>query len=109
MSVNRIIKWCPPMTASMSFEERAILATEVFNAVFYAHQSFREDNVGADLAYLMGAILSPPEQGDFVDWSSEALGSEMTPLILDTLQTCFHSSHAVWRFIRLEQEHNDDP
>lgn len=52
----------------MVFEERALLALEVYNSVLHNTETFVEDNIGADLAYLMGAILRGEQVDYFVDY-----------------------------------------
>lgn len=50
---------------------------EVFDAVFEATDTFRERNIGANLAYLMGAMLdrvTGKEPDSFVDWSCDQVG-----------------------------------
>lgn len=77
--------------------DKLALINEVFDAVFDRCETFREDNVGADLAYLLGAISDP--KGSFVDWSKDAYDGHnqlYTILILH-----FPPRHDVWKFIKL--------
>lgn len=78
--------------------ERGILALEVYDIVFKAFESFREQNIGADLAYLMGAILDGP--GSYVDWSNDYDDGE-TPPLLPLLREHFPEKHEVWHYIQL--------
>lgn len=73
------------------------LACEVFDAVYDGSESFEEDNIGADLAYLMYAILHGdhcvPELG--CEWS------KYRPIIL-LLRKAFPSrKHKVWKHIKI--------
>jgi hypothetical protein len=78
--------------------ERAVLAKNVFDCVYERHDFFREDNIGADLAYLMGAILDDPKEDPFVEWSPEA--GYVSPLLPELRQE-FAPDHILWQFIRL--------
>ncbi|MEI6236579.1 MAG: hypothetical protein WCT04_26270 [Planctomycetota bacterium] len=71
------------------------LARSVFEAVFHETESFREGNVGADLAYLMGAILKNTPNDVRLDCEHEG-GHEG---ILAALTDSFPSEHAVWTFV----------
>lgn len=77
---------------------RSAIADEVFGAVFDNFESFREDNVGADLAYLLGAILG----GDEVDWNPEEYGESVCPLGEFCLRH-FKREHPVWHYIVWEK------
>lgn len=81
----------------MSDSVRLALAAEVFDQVFEACESFRENNIGADLAYLMGAIVDPAAKESYVDWSSELAEQ---PALIEVLRTKFLPHHHVWQFIR---------
>lgn len=85
----------------LTMEQRGILARDVFAAVFDECETFTEDDVGKDLAYLMGAILDDSEKEDvFVDWSKEIM--DQKPAIHGTLKVVFESpKEDVWKFIRL--------
>lgn len=106
MSVNRIAGKLNQTKLSLSDAARITLARTVFDAVFDSHESFREDNIGADLAYLIGAILSL-DPTDYVDWTKD-MYEDGPPVLLETLWMCFESSHAVWNFIRLDEETRKD-
>lgn len=81
-----------------------VVAHLVFRATIGYSESFREANVGADLAYLMGAITDLDYPHDsFVDWTVDGYG-ETPPPILEILKANFPSDHVVWEFILLEQE-----
>lgn len=52
---------------------------EVFDAVFNVTDTFKEEDVGAHLAYLMGAMLgrvTGKEPTSFVDWSLGMVGAD---------------------------------
>ena len=51
----------------MSFESRGKVALAAYEAAYGGTESFEEGTVGADLAYLMGAIL----KGDSCEWPPE--------------------------------------
>ena len=85
--------------------DRRKLASEAFDAAYKGFESFREQDVGADLAYLMGAILDveyAKENGEesFVDWTAEVYG-EQRPSLLKALKERFPKDSRIWEFIRL--------
>jgi hypothetical protein len=77
---------------------RRALAVAVYETAFAAFESFREQNVGADLAYLMAAILAPGS--DFVDWTRDAM--DTVPPLLGALRAKFPEDSQLWQFIRLD-------
>lgn len=88
-----------PLTAS----ERCVLANEVFDVAFDAFENFGEQNVGRDLAYLIGAITDLKHPNDsFVDWTTEAYGENPPSALLNVLKSRFNKKSPLWRFIRLE-------
>ena len=81
-----------------SFEQMRELALSVYETVFRETESFRENNVGADLAYLLGAILkNNPVEAWLV---CESNGHH--DAILSALTDAFPPSHPVWTFIQRE-------
>ena len=70
---------------------RKKLMKEVYAEVYNESASFETDNVGADLAYLLGAILNK----NFCAWPSD------TPF-MRILHQCFAVGHPVWDYIRIE-------
>lgn len=89
------------MPNHLSPTQRLLLANTVYKAVFDGTESFREGDVGIDLAYLLGAIVDPA--GSFVDWSPDARPRE-TPRIVLVLKIKFgppEKGAPVWQFIRL--------
>jgi hypothetical protein len=64
---------------------------ELYSVVYSNTESFEVDDIGADLAYLMGAIVSD----DVCTWPADR------PLVL-ILKAHFQPSHEVWRYVRLE-------
>ena len=85
-------------TKRLTMQQRGKLARDVFNAVFDECETFTEDDVGKDLAYLMGAILDDSEKDDcHVDWTDELMGCK--PQCLTILERVFTEEHPVWKFI----------
>lgn len=84
----------------LTMEQRGKLARDVFNIVFDEVDSFKENDVGKDLAYLLGAILDDTDKVDtFVDWNADGMPEH--PIVLTILQTNYALGHSVWKFIRL--------
>jgi hypothetical protein len=82
----------------MPAADKAKLAEEIFSAVFDHHDTFRDDEIGADLAYLLGAIVC----GDHVDWTEESYGhSGVLPCFISE---SFAPNHVVWNFILTDAE-----
>ena len=74
------------------------LALSVYETVFRETESFQETSVGADLAYLLGAILkNTPDEARF---ECERNGGHEA--ILSALTDAFPPSHRVWTFIQRE-------
>lgn len=71
-------------------------AHEVFSAVLNATESLELQNIGTDLAYLLGAIVEPSGEG-FVDWSKEV--RDEPPALLGILCERLPKDHAVWKHI----------
>lgn len=100
---NRNVESCPvcqdrKREDRITMEQRGKLARDVFEIFSKEFESFREDDIGNDLAYLMGAILDNTDKRDsFVDWSKNFV----TPFVLTILREYFPKKHAVWKFIRL--------
>ena len=78
-------------------QERLDLAHEIFDLVYDKCETFREDNVGADLAYLMGAITDKKHPNDsFVDVYTD----EDEPKLISILKDNLPDDHRVWEFVR---------
>jgi hypothetical protein len=84
----------------LSSLERAELANQVYNCAFEASESFREDSVGADVAYLMGAILDDPAKRSTVNWTRDD-HSNRSPALLCALRAKFPPTSPLWNFIVL--------
>ncbi len=82
--------------SKFSAKKRVACARDVFDCAFGASETFRVDNIGADLAYLMGAILDDDKES-FVDWTRDAHG-DMPPPLLAILEKGL-PRHPAWRFI----------
>ncbi|MCI0617998.1 hypothetical protein L0244_33915 [bacterium] len=83
--------------------ERAKLAATVFEVIYEAFDTFAEDHVGADLAYLMGAILDSPEKKSYVDWSPEII-VDREVVILAVLRENFPPRSILWSYIHVEEK-----
>ena len=79
-----------------SSEQMRELALSVYETVFRETESFRENNVGVDLAYLLGAILKNSPSENWLDCVSDGGHEE----ILSVLSDDFPPSHSVWTFIQ---------
>ncbi len=88
----------------MTKEEKADLALKVFNNVYNETETFREENMGADLAYLMGAILDTGEES-YADWSSEVYGEE-PPALLEILKRSFPEDSSLWNYILCDDQNS---
>jgi hypothetical protein len=84
-------------------EKRAALALEVFNRVFHHTDTFRQEHLGADLAYLLGAILDAGEENgrSHVDWSPENSDCADT---LARFRKLFPAGHPVWQHILTQDQ-----
>jgi hypothetical protein len=78
---------------------RAALAHAVFNRCLELRDNFRDEHFGADLCYLLGAILDPAGDGH-VDWS-DWIDVEETR---EFFREHFAAEHPVWQFIIIEGE-----
>lgn len=87
--------------AAMDTQSRHTLARDVFDAVFIAFETFNDNHVGADLAYLLGAILNGC--GDNVDWRHDEMGGRI-PAIIPVLKESFPPDSPLWQFIVLDEE-----
>jgi hypothetical protein len=83
------------MSKRMTMEQRGKLARDVFKKTYQAWDSFSQCRVGADLAYLLGAILDDSDSQDsFVDWDLTG-----KPELYRILRQAFDSEHPIWKFI----------
>lgn len=71
-------------------------AHEVFSAVLDKTESFEHQNIGTDLAYLLGAIVDPSGEG-IVDWSQEV--RDEPPALLAILRERLPKGHPGWKHI----------
>ncbi len=72
------------------------LALTVYETVFRETESFRENNIGVDLAYLLGAIFKNTPDGVRLECENGG-GHEG---ILSVLTDAFPPSHSVWKFVQ---------
>lgn len=75
------------------------VAMMVYEATCAEVESLEEQNLGADLAYVMGAIC----KNGFVEWDRDAL-----PELHDILKRRFPIDHPVWSFIAIMNGEEDD-
>ena len=71
---------------------RLPLLREVYEAVYNEVESFEEENIGADLAYLLGAML----EGSCCDWDADR------PFV-KLLRGHFPQRHSIWGYVHLER------
>jgi len=76
--------------------QRFDLAVQVYDYLYENTQSFEEDNIGADLAYLMAAILKEVQ----VEFG-------IAQPIVRILDQGFPREHALWTYIELTGLHTD--
>jgi len=81
-----------------SLLRRATLAREVYATIEHGTESLEADNLGADLAYLLGAIL----RGD-----SGCAWDHDRPLVR-LLRQHFADGHAVWRYAHVDEADGQD-
>lgn len=83
----------------MSDYDKLRLLTEVWEAVFKNTQSFHDDGVGGELAYLSGAIL----RGVYYATTPEEESQALLTVLMDNMSL----EHRVWQFIlRPTPEHD---
>ena len=82
---------------SLTITERLGLAREVFEACRLGAESFREDNIGASLSYLMGAILDNLQPGFMFFHDRESDDEVFLKLLLEL----FEPHHRVWQFVEI--------
>lgn len=71
-------------------------AHEVFSAVLEGTESFEHQDIGTDLAYLLGAIVDPSGEG-IVDWDPEV--RDEPPALLAVLRERLPKGHVAWKHI----------
>lgn len=83
-------------------EERLALIKDVCQMAFDNSESFRESHFGADLAYLVTAIVD--DEHVSVDWTEEGYGDKCE--LLGMIGSFYDQRHNIWKFIiRDEKEH----
>ena len=75
---------------------RALVALQVYEAVFAHTESFEPDDIGVGLAYLLGAILSGKQ------WAP-SVHLDMT--LVGLLEKNLPETHAVWETAVLDPRH----
>lgn len=84
--------------AAMAFQEvqaQLQLAKDVYETVFDATEGFEVDAIGADLAYLLGAIL----RGTHCAWP-------VSRPFVKLLQKHYAAEHSLWRYVILDEAEN---
>jgi hypothetical protein len=77
------------MTSNPHLMNQANLAKELYQDIYNTFESFQVDNIGSDLAYLMGEILT---DGFCIFESNSALNK--------FLKTKYDTNHEIWRYIK---------
>ncbi len=72
------------------------LARSVYETALRETESFRENNIGAGLAYLLGAILTDCPNAMRVECERDAGHDAFIAL----LTNAFPPNHAIWTFVR---------
>lgn len=79
--------------SSLSLEERAMLALDVYKKLFETTESFNDDHVGACAAYLMGAILAG-------DGCIDLWPEDPDHMAFDAfLVSCFGPTSPLWQYV----------
>lgn len=81
------------MNTKLTSEQKIKIIKQVFNACVNFSDSFDNDNIGADLAYLFGAIA----KGTCVDFTENGAGER--PALYQILINEFPETHVIWKFI----------
>jgi hypothetical protein len=76
----------------MKLKKATKLARQVFKKVLACTESFEEQLIGPDLAYLMGAILT-----------NETCSWEPDRPLLKILKEEFWPNHRIWKYIHEEE------
>lgn len=79
-----VVRWC------RTDSERIGLIKSVYSAVFVGCESFEEDNVGADLAYILGAVA----RDGFCEWPEDRP-------IVQILREAVGDDHPIWKYIEV--------
>ncbi len=81
---------------------QARLAKYIYQYVYSESESFEEHDLGADLAYLLGAILTSTRSRLVVCELAESR------LLVEKLRDGYKPNHAVWEHITILQSEQDD-
>lgn len=79
---------------ALTRQQVADLGAEVYQTVYAHTDTVRENDLGADVFYLLGAILSE-DQSQVVDWSDGGANTAT----LAFFQAHFPPGHPVWAYI----------
>lgn len=74
----------------MTSNQKVALLRELYDVAYAATESFEDDYIGADLAYLMGVILKG--RGNRCEWVPDRP-------IIQLFKVTLGPSHQVWEFI----------
>ncbi len=72
--------------------KKLALACEVYEKLFQSCDSFEEQNIGSDLAYLLGAIL----KDGVCCWPTNRR-------FIQKLRQIYNKSHPIWHFIEVSE------
>ncbi len=87
-------------------EERRALAFEVYIKIYEATESLEHDNIGSNLAYLMGGIIADnPGPGDGIEFQYPIRSDDQS--FYDLLHDLFPAHHNVWRFVTERDQFNN--
>ena len=80
-----------------SLADRMELAVKVYDHVLQSAGSFEEEDIGADLAYLMGAIL----KSGYVEFDDDRRILEVLAYLEGNGDRVFPPEHVLWTFIEI--------
>ncbi len=83
---------------------RCQLAAEVYKALVDKTESFEHEKIGANIAYLLGAITSNGKFEVLVDKKREPIHNGHAEFIF-LLNETFTTGHAVWNFVEEKYDH----
>ena len=88
--------------AATADAQRLALCREVFDTFFSEFETFREQHLGAYLAYLMGAIIDPDVTGPMASFVELFEDVEDDACFLQMMRRLFGPEHPVWKHVVVE-------